>query len=108
MTQHWSRRSVVAAGAAMAALPALGRVAQARQLNWDGIRALAKGQTVHFNAWGGDQRINDYIAWAGRDVKARAGVEVRHVKLADTAEAVSRIVAEKAAGRQAGGSVDLI
>jgi len=41
-------------------------------------------------------------------VKARAGVEVRHVKLADTAEAVSRIVAEKAAGRQAGGSVDLI
>jgi len=110
MTQHWSRRSVIAAGAAMAALPALGRFrpAQARQLNWEGIRSVAKGQAVHFNAWGGDQRINDYIAWAGNEVKERAGVEVRHVKLADTAEAVSRIVVEKAAGQEAGGSVDLI
>ena len=107
MTQHWSRRSVIAAGAAMAALPAL-RTAQARQLNWEGIQSVAKGQTVHFNAWGGDQRINDYIAWAGTEIKERAGVEVRHVKLADTAEAVSRIVAEKAAGQGTGGSVDLI
>jgi putative thiamine transport system substrate-binding protein len=96
---------VIAAGAAIAGLPALAR---AEQLNWDGIVAKAKGQTVAFNAWGGDQRINDYIAWAGSEVKERAGVDVRHVKLADTAEAVSRIVAEKAAGLQTGGSVDLI
>jgi putative thiamine transport system substrate-binding protein len=77
MSKHWSRRSVIAAGAAIAGLPALGRVqaAEARQLNWEGIQALAKGQTVHFNAWGGDQRINDYIAWAGSEVTARAGVE---------------------------------
>ena len=110
MSKHWSRRSVIAAGAAIAGLPALGRfqAAEARQLTWEGIQALAQGQTVHFNAWGGDQRINDYIAWTAREVKARAGVEVRHVKLADTAEAVSRIVAEKAAGQGTGGSVDLI
>ena len=92
----------------MAGLPALGRAAQAKQLNWESIQAKAKGQTVQFNAWGGDQRINDYIAWATAEVKERAGVEVRHVKLADTAEAVSRIVAEKAAGQGTGGSVDLI
>lgn len=108
MTRHWSRRAVIAAGAAIAGLPALNARARAEQLNWDGIVRKAKGQTVQFNAWGGDQRINDYIAWAGEQVKERAGVTVRHVKLADTAEAVSRIVAEKAAGQATGGSVDLI
>lgn len=107
-TKHWSRRSVIAAGAALATVPALGRLARAAQPTWDSILAKAKGQAVQFNAWGGDQRINDYIAWAGSQVKERAGVELRHVKLADTAEAVSRIVAEKAAGLQTGGSVDLI
>lgn len=107
-TRHWSRRSVIAAGAALATVPALGRVARAAQPTWDSILAKAKGQTVQFNAWGGDQRINDYIAWAGGQVKERAGVALLHVKLADTAEAVSRIVAEKAAGLQTGGSVDLI
>lgn len=108
MSKHWSRRSVIAAGAALAGLPALGRTARATQLTWDGIVAKAKGQTVQFNAWGGDQRINDYIAWAGAALKDRAGVALRHVKLSDAAEAVSRIVAEKAAGLQTGGSVDLI
>jgi putative thiamine transport system substrate-binding protein len=94
----------------MAGLPVLGRVgvAQAPQLEWQAVQDKAKGQVVHFNAWGGDQRINDYIAWTGGEVKARAGIDVRHVKLADTAEAVSRIVAEKAAGQESGGSVDLI
>ena len=108
MSKHWSRRAVIAAGAAITGLPALGRAAWADQPTWDSIVAKARGQTVQFNAWGGDQRINDYIAWAGSEVKERAGVDVRHVKLAGTAEAVSRIVAEKAAGLQTGGSVDLI
>jgi putative thiamine transport system substrate-binding protein len=35
-------------------------------------------------------------------------VKVEHVKLSDTAEAVSKVIAEKAAGRDSGGSVDLI
>ena len=76
--------------------------------DWNGVLAAARGQTVYWNAWAGDPRINDYIAWAGREAQARFGVSVVHVKLADTAEAVSRVVAEKAAGRTAGGSVDLI
>jgi putative thiamine transport system substrate-binding protein len=41
-------------------------------------------------------------------VRARYGVELVHVKLTDTAEAVGRIVAEKASGRDQDGSVDLI
>jgi putative thiamine transport system substrate-binding protein len=105
-TGLWSRRAVLASGVAITTLPAFARSSFAA--DWAGIAAKAKGQVVQFNAWGGDQRINDYIAWAAGEIKARAGVEVRHVKLADTAEAVSRILAEKAAGQESGGSVDLI
>ncbi len=41
-------------------------------------------------------------------MQRRYGVRVNHVKLKDTAEAVTRVVAEKAAGRERDGSVDLI
>jgi len=75
---------------------------------WDATQAEARGQTVYWNAWGGDEQINGYIAWVGAEVERRYGVELVHVKLTDTAEAVGRVVAEKAAGRTAGGSVDLI
>jgi len=75
---------------------------------WIETVSKARGQTVFWNAWAGDERINAYIAWAGEQVKSRYGVAVQHVKLSDTAEAVSRVVAEKAAGRTSGGSVDLI
>ena len=82
--------------------------APAVALDWGKITAKAKGQTVFWNAWGGEERINAYIAWAGEQVRARYGVTVQHVKLSDTSEAVARVVAEKAAGRLEGGSVDLI
>jgi putative thiamine transport system substrate-binding protein len=41
-------------------------------------------------------------------VAADYGITLRHVKLADTADAVARVLAEKTAGRTTGGSVDLI
>ncbi len=76
--------------------------------DWDDTLAEARGQSVYWNAWGGDEQINAYIAWVGEQVQARFGIELVHVKLTDTAEAVARVVAEKAAGREEGGSVDLI
>jgi len=85
------------------ALPAWGQ-----SLNWDTVAAKAKGQTVYWNAWGGDERINAYIAWAGKRLWDDYGITLRHVKLSDTGEAVSRVLAEKSAGRDADGSVDLI
>lgn len=75
---------------------------------WEETLAKAKGQTVYWNAWGGDERTNAFIAWAGEQVKARYGVSIQQVKLTDTAEAVTRVIAEKAAGKLDGGSVDLI
>lgn len=77
-------------------------------MQWDAVVGRAQGQTVYWHAWGGEPRINDYIAWVGRTVKARYGVDVRHVKVTDTANVVSKILAEKTAGRQTSGSVDLV
>ena len=76
--------------------------------NWDALLAEAKDETVYFHAWGGEPRINDYIAWAGETVMQRYGVRVIHVKVSDTAEIVSRVLTEKAAGRTEGGAVDLV
>lgn len=76
--------------------------------DWHETKEKARGQEVFWNAWGGDERINAYIAWVGARVEAEYGVTLRHVKLADTAEAVRKVLAEKTAGRDEGGSIDLI
>jgi putative thiamine transport system substrate-binding protein len=76
--------------------------------DWPQTLAAAKGQTVYFNAWGGDARTNAFIAWASGETEKLYGVKIEQVKLSDTAEAVSRVLSEKAAGQDAGGSVDMI
>ncbi len=76
--------------------------------SWTEVLAAARGQTVFWNAWAGDDRTNGFIAWANDRVTERFGVRITHVRLRDTAEAVARVVAEKSAGRNAGGSVDLV
>ena len=37
--------------------------------DWSQIQTEAKGQTVYFNAWGGAEAINAYIAWAAKEAK---------------------------------------
>ncbi|MDH5531620.1 MAG: ABC transporter substrate-binding protein [Paracoccaceae bacterium] len=76
--------------------------------SWVDTVAAAKGQTVYWNAWGGDERTNSFIAWASDELAEKYGVTIQQVKLTDTAEAVTRVIAEKAAGQTSGGSVDLI
>ncbi|MCW1917868.1 ABC transporter substrate-binding protein [Rhodobacter sp. KR11] len=66
----------------------------------------ARGQEVFFHAWGGDPKINDFIAWLG-DQAAGLGITLTHVKLAATADAVARVRTEIAAGTTKG-AVDLI
>lgn len=92
--------------AAILAAPAYAQ--QPDPADWTSVRAEAQGQTVYFNAWGGSEIVNDFIGWAAAEVQDRHGVTVEHVRLADTAAAVSRVVAERAAGVDQGGAVDLI
>jgi len=76
--------------------------------DWQDVVRKARGQTVYFNAWGGAGVINDYIQWAGDIVQKRYGVTLKHVKVTDIGSVVSRILAEKSAGRSSRGSVDLM
>jgi len=76
---------------------------------WTAIQRTASGQTVHWAAWAGDDKINRHIAWIGRQMAARFGVTVRHVKVADIAEVLGRLLAERAAGRHDdSGNLDLL
>ena len=87
--------------ACLAALPATAS-------DWDKVLAEARGQTVYWHAWGGDPKINAFIDWVGDQALDRHGVRLEQVKLADTTDAVARVLAEKQAGRTTGGAVDLI
>lgn len=80
----------------------------AMAVGWDDTVTAARGKVVYWNAWAGDPRINDYIGWVGGQVRERYGIDLRHVKVTDTADVVSRVLAEKAAGKDRGGSVDLV
>ncbi len=93
----------------LASLPMLGGfAAKAHASQWDSVLAEAQGQTVYWHAWGGDPKINDFITWIGDKALADHGVKLEHVKLASTADAVSRVLAERDAGQTSGGAVDLI
>lgn len=65
-------------------------------------------QTINFHAWGGSPQVNRYLQWVNTQTEDALGITVNHVKLADTSDAVSRVLAEKAAGNHDSGSVDLI
>lgn len=96
-------------GLLLAALSLLPTMGQAYELSdWDSVTEAARGQTVYWNAWGGDPRTNAYIDWVAEQVDERYGIDLEHVKVGDTGEAVTRVLAEKAAGNDDQGAVDLI
>lgn len=76
--------------------------------DFDALAEAARGETVFFHAWSGDPTINAYIEWAGDEIEARYGIELEHVRVTDTADVVGIVLAETAAGRDTGGSVDLV
>jgi len=75
---------------------------------WQEVENKGVNQPVYFHAWGGDAQINNYIQWAASEVKAKYQIDLHHVKLTDTAEAVSRVLAEKSANNHHNGQVDLV
>ncbi len=99
---------LLAAGVIAAASGISATAASPDLKDWAAIEKAASGQTVYFNAWGGSENINAYLEWVGGEMQRRYGVEVVQVKLDDTASAVAKVLAEKAAGKSEGGSVDLI
>lgn len=76
--------------------------------NWDAVVAEASGQTVYWHAWGGSTTTNAFIEWVGDRVAADYGLTLEHVKLTDTADAVTRVLAEKQVGEDDDGAIDMI
>ena len=89
-----------------ALLTPLPAFAETDPADWDAVKAQATGQTVYWNAWGGSTTTNDFIAWLGDQVAAEYGVTLEHVKLTDTADAVTRVLSEKQAGENDDGAID--
>ena len=81
---------------------------KANKENWNNILKEASGQTVYFHAWGGAKNINSYINWAAETVKKTYNITVKHVKVSDTSNVVSRILSEKNAKKNNNGAVDLV
>ncbi|MFK3916261.1 ABC transporter substrate-binding protein [Psychrobacter sp. NPDC078501] len=75
---------------------------------WQQIEAQGSNQDVYFYAWGGDPQINAYLQWVADQVDDKYNINLVHVKLSDTSEAVSRVLAEKSAHNVDQGSVDLV
>lgn len=71
---------------------------------WQQTVSKAGGQTVYFYAWGGSKPVNDYLRWASKQLLQQYGVKLRHVKVADISEAVSRLKAES--GRKS--AIDMV
>lgn len=82
--------------------------AQAENVNWHEIEKKAQGQTVYFYAWGGSQDINNYLRWADKRLQAEHNVTLKHVKVTDISEAITRLVAEKTANKNSNGSIDMV
>ena len=76
---------------------------------WLDVVKAAEGGTVNFFLWGGDDRINAYVAdYLGGRLKAEHGITLNRVGVSDTAEVVNQILSEKEAGVDENGAVDLV
>lgn len=93
-------------GVAACAAPGAGAAATPAA-SWTEIAAQARGQTVSLWMWGGDPKGNAYVDNVLAPAAKRAGVNLRRVPIADTKDALNRVLAERQAGRT-DGTVDLV
>ena len=96
----------LALGLAACAAPGADEV-DAPDRSWEEIVAEAQGQTVDLWMYGGDERGNAYVDDVLAPAAADLGVTLRRVPVADTREAVRRVLTERAAGTTEG-DVDLV
>lgn len=76
--------------------------------SWDQVQTDARGQVVSLWMWGGDEKANAYVDDVLAPAAADVGVTLRRVPIADTADAVNRILSERQAGVTDDGAVDLV
>lgn len=76
---------------------------------WSDILAEARGQTVNFYMWGGSDTINKWVSgYAAAMLRERYAITLNMIPVSDIADTVNKVLGEKVAGKERGGSVDLI
>ena len=76
--------------------------------NFKIIEENAKGKKVYLHAWGGSPQVNNYLVWVKDKIKKNHDIDLIHIKLNDTSDAIDQILAEKMSGNIDNGSVDLV
>jgi len=77
--------------------------------DWEAITNTARGQTLDLYMWGGSSEINRFVDRIyGPILEEKYGITLNRIPVADTVDAVNKVLAELQAGRDNGGSVDLI
>ncbi len=83
--------------------------AETQTLNWNKVVKTAKGQTVDWYMWGGSPAVNKYVnGFLAGNLKKTYNITLRQVPVSDIGEVISKLVVEKQAGKESGGSVDLM
>jgi putative spermidine/putrescine transport system substrate-binding protein len=76
--------------------------------SWSAVEKAAKGQTVHLWMYGGDPQGNAYVDRILAPAVAKYGVTLKRVPIADTKDALNRVLSELQAGHTTNGAVDLV
>ena len=78
-------------------------------MRWDEVLDRARGSTVNYAMWSGDESRNRFFQGEVREkVERKYGISLRIVPLSDTVELVNKLLNEKGAGKNTGGSVDIL
>ncbi|HKJ86264.1 MAG TPA: ABC transporter substrate-binding protein [Spirochaetia bacterium] len=79
------------------------------EMGWDEIVAEARGSEVYWYMWGGSDAINTFVQdFVAERLAEEYDIELEMVPVTDASVFVSKVVGEKQAGLERGGSVDLV
>lgn len=94
---------------ACATSPDTGVVAQPDPADWTAVTEAARGQTLDWYMYNGDEAVNAFVeGYLTRRLADEYGVRLNVVGVADTADAVNKVLAQRQAGRSTDGTVDAI
>src|SRR3954447_22921923 len=83
--------------------------AEITKLPWQTVIQRARGTTVNFGMWAGDEERNRYFRSTVAETMLRDyKITLRLVPNSDTAEVVNKLLNEKGAGRTRDGSIDMV
>ena len=78
-------------------------------MSWDRIVEEARGQRLYWYMWGGSDLINKFVnGYVAERLQGEYDIILEMVPVTDATTFVNKVLGEKQAGRDSGGSVDLM